>query len=230
MVLLTVVAEGVLKVQAPPATTFLHERHFQIPAASRLTESFPQNYNQLSLAVGGYSTVVLCVLGDFRLLDLLSERCTVAGSVTTCAADFFCAFGHSGMFGGDVLVKWCPNRNEKSAFPVCPSKTVTNRRFVRLGQNWDPRKFWLQPPITRHPSTVASGDNRPQSFARSLSPSFLFNSTFHYHCETSSSNFHPQTFASNIYTKFVNLATAKSGVDTGRSYVLAAVPPSRDPF
>ena len=91
---------------------------------------------------------------------------------------------------------------------MCPSKTVTNRRFVRLGQNWDP---WLQPPITRHPSTVASGDNRPQSFARSLSPSFLFNSTFHYHCETSSSNFHPQTFASNIYTKFVNLATALKG-------------------
>src|SRR5437763_13652940 len=46
MVLLTVVAEGVLNVQAPPATTFLHPRHFQIPAASRLTESLPQNYNQ----------------------------------------------------------------------------------------------------------------------------------------------------------------------------------------
>jgi len=53
MVLLTVVAEGVLNVQAPPATTFLHPRHFQIPAASRLTESLPQNYNQHVISILG---------------------------------------------------------------------------------------------------------------------------------------------------------------------------------
>jgi hypothetical protein len=34
------------------------------------------------------------VLGDFAFLDLFSERSTVAGSVTTGAADFLCAFGH----------------------------------------------------------------------------------------------------------------------------------------
>jgi len=52
MVLLTVVAEGVLNVQAPPATTFLHPRHFQIPAASRFTESLPQNFFALELDAG----------------------------------------------------------------------------------------------------------------------------------------------------------------------------------
>jgi len=106
MVLLTVAAEGVLKVQAPPATTFLHPRHFQIPVASRLTESFPQNYfqRQQSCVAGGrarYSASVLCMLGDFTFLDLFSERSTVAGAVATRAADFLGAFGHD---GGDARV------------------------------------------------------------------------------------------------------------------------------
>ena len=104
MVLLTVVAEGVLKVQAPPATTFLHPRHFQIPVASRLTESFPQNYNQHFFDIWSYSAVVFCVLRDFGFLDLLSERCTVTGSVATCAADFLCAFGHDERFGGELVL------------------------------------------------------------------------------------------------------------------------------
>ena len=56
------------------------------------------------------------MLGDFGFLDLLSKRGTVAGSVTTCAADFLCAFGHCERFGGAVelsVVIWgflIPNR------------------------------------------------------------------------------------------------------------------------
>ena len=45
----------------------------------------------------GYSASVLCMLCDFALFDLFSERSTVAGAVTTCAADFFGAFGHDGL-------------------------------------------------------------------------------------------------------------------------------------
>ena len=58
IVLRTVVAEGVLKVQAPPAMTFLHPRHFQIPAASRFTESFPQNSMSIPILTGGITAQV----------------------------------------------------------------------------------------------------------------------------------------------------------------------------
>lgn len=39
----TVAAAVVDRVHAPPAMTFLHERHSQMPTALRLTLSFPQN-------------------------------------------------------------------------------------------------------------------------------------------------------------------------------------------
>jgi hypothetical protein len=34
------------------------------------------------------------MLGDFTLFDLLSEGCAIAGSITTSAANFLCAFCH----------------------------------------------------------------------------------------------------------------------------------------
>ena len=43
MALLTVTAAEVLGAQAPPATVFLHDLHFQIPTAERFIASFPQN-------------------------------------------------------------------------------------------------------------------------------------------------------------------------------------------
>lgn len=42
MVDLTVTAEAVLKLYAPPAMVFLHDLQFQIPTQVLLTESFPQ--------------------------------------------------------------------------------------------------------------------------------------------------------------------------------------------
>jgi hypothetical protein len=39
------------------------------------------------------------MLRDFALLDLLSERCTISGTVTTCATDFLCTFGHVAEIG-----------------------------------------------------------------------------------------------------------------------------------
>jgi len=43
IVLRIVVPAGVETVQAPPAMTFLHALHFQMPTAVRFTESLPQN-------------------------------------------------------------------------------------------------------------------------------------------------------------------------------------------
>ena len=34
------------------------------------------------------------MLSDFALFDLFSEGGTVTGTVTTCATDFLCSFGH----------------------------------------------------------------------------------------------------------------------------------------
>ena len=44
-----------------------------------------------------YSASVFYMLYDFALFDLFSERSTVAGAVTTCAADFFDVFNHDGL-------------------------------------------------------------------------------------------------------------------------------------
>jgi len=58
--------------------------------------------------MGRYSARVFCVLSDFALLDLFSERSSVAGAVASCAADFLGAFGHDGVFSvvvtGDGLI------------------------------------------------------------------------------------------------------------------------------
>merc|ERR1719348_1015818 len=43
MALRTVTAAEVLGAQAPPATVFLHDLHFQIPTAERFIASLPQN-------------------------------------------------------------------------------------------------------------------------------------------------------------------------------------------
>ena len=43
------------------------------------------------------------MLSDFGFLDLFSERGSVAGAVTTGAADFLCAFGHREKFGGGLV-------------------------------------------------------------------------------------------------------------------------------
>ena len=73
----TVAAAVVETVHAPPAITFLHELHFQIPTAWRFTEScsiepyeFPPIQHvacaKTNLAAEGAG--VPCVLGDFHLL------------------------------------------------------------------------------------------------------------------------------------------------------------------
>jgi|SRR5271170_1620513 len=107
MVLLTVVAEGVLKVQAPPATTLLTSTTFPNPSSLSFhrvfaTEVFSTSETALQIwdtgIEVGYSASVFCMLSDFALLDLFSERGAVAGTVASRTADLLGAFGHGGMF------------------------------------------------------------------------------------------------------------------------------------
>lgn len=96
----TVAAAVVLTVHAPPAMTFLHERHFQMPTAVRFTESWTDvstlhskrepHRAHLSAECAGVAGVLrdlhLCASSDAllrgtstrpHLLDLLAERGTV---------------------------------------------------------------------------------------------------------------------------------------------------------
>jgi hypothetical protein len=63
MVPRTVAAAVVDTVQAPPAITFLHPRHSQIPVALRLTASLPQNVH-VYLACWVTSIFLICLRRD----------------------------------------------------------------------------------------------------------------------------------------------------------------------
>lgn len=92
-----------------------HPRHSQIPTALRFTLSYTQQGEKVTLGTssarlparppkqrGGSQVIpytstkgasILGVLGDFNLLDLLTQGSTVAGAVLADDADFLGALG-----------------------------------------------------------------------------------------------------------------------------------------
>src|SRR5271154_4904781 len=97
---------------------------------------------------GSYSAGILRMLGDFTFLDLFSERCSVAGAVATCAADFFRALCH------DVLL--CRPKVSK----VFVGVTVCFWAAIEIcGLNFAP-PHQSHPSLTNFPAIVSNTGKR----------------------------------------------------------------------